>query len=506
MTRHRSQCSDPAARTPWWRRWRFLAMATYVLVAACDNLVPRQGWDQDLGPVVPHDTFPADCALCHMGSDWHTLKQDFAFDHAKETGVALNGAHAQAACLLCHNDRGPVGQFAAQGCAGCHEDPHRGQLGRGCTDCHDERTWQPNEVIQKHDRTRFPLVGAHAATACFRCHPGAQVGNFVGASTECEHCHAGAFTRASFDHVAQGFTTDCQRCHRPVGWVPAQFEHPASFPLTNAHGGRACTACHQAGTYTGLSTTCASCHTQDYAATTSPPHAGAGFSTSCEQCHNTRGWTGANFVHSAAFPLTNGHAGRACSACHQNGQFFGTSTACSSCHLARYQATTNPPHAANNFPTTCEQCHNTRGWGGGNFVHSARFPLTNGHSGRACTACHTTGVFAALPMACNNCHLDDYNSTSNPSHTAYNFSTTCENCHDTRSWGDGSFTHAFPITSGAHRNMACNNCHTTGVGGAFSCTHCHEHRQSSMNSEHSGVNGYQWVSSRCYDCHPNGRG
>ena len=32
--------------------------------------------------------------------------------------VALRGAHAQAGCLLCHNDRGPVQQFAARGCGG----------------------------------------------------------------------------------------------------------------------------------------------------------------------------------------------------------------------------------------------------------------------------------------------------------------------------------------------------------------------------------------------------
>ena len=101
---------------------RILAVLAFLAWVACDSFVPVQGWDEKLGPVIPHDSFPADCALCHRGSDWHTLKDDFVFDHAKQTGVALHGAHVDAACLLCHNDRGPVSHYAAQGCAGCHAD------------------------------------------------------------------------------------------------------------------------------------------------------------------------------------------------------------------------------------------------------------------------------------------------------------------------------------------------------------------------------------------------
>ncbi len=417
------------------RRWpaALFALAFFVWVA-CDSLVPVNGWNSSLGPVVPHDTFPADCALCHTGSDWHTLKSGFVFDHAKETGVPLRGAHADAACLLCHNDRGPVAGFAAKGCAGCHSDVHRGQMGTNCSDCHDERTWRPGEMIARHDRTRLPLTGAHAATACFRCHPGAQVGNFAGASPECHHCHDGDYQRSSFDHVAQGFTQDCSRCHRPTGWIPAQVAHPSSFPLTFGHANRGCSECHLPGSYSGLSTTCSSCHLDDY------------------------------------------------------------------------NATANPPHASNNFSTDCQQCHNTVGWGGGNFRHSPNFPLTFGHSGRQCSECHTGGVFTGLSTQCSACHLDDYNSTSNPNHSTYGFPTACEQCHNTRTWGDGNFTHAFPITSGAHSGMACVNCHVNGIGTTFECIQCHTHRQSAMQSEHNGVSGYQWVSARCYQCHPNGRG
>src|SRR5690606_5304018 len=154
--------------------------------------VPRQQWQKERGPVVPHDTFPRDCSLCHEGSSWHAIRDDFQFDHAKEAGLALVGAHDAAECLRCHNDRGPVEVYAQRGCIGCHEDVHQGYLGATCIDCHDEAAidWRPKAAIAEHATTRFPLVGAHASTACWACHPGAQVGNFANTTTNCVDCHA----------------------------------------------------------------------------------------------------------------------------------------------------------------------------------------------------------------------------------------------------------------------------------------------------------------------------
>lgn len=180
-------------------------------------------WWAGLGPVVPHDSFPAQCSLCHEGDDWNTLHDSFAFDHEAETGVPLTGAHESAACLRCHNDRGAVAVFAAQGCAGCHGDPHQGQLGRGCTDCHGELTWRAEGQVALHDRTRFPLVGVHAMTACDRCHVGFEVGRFVPTDTACLSCHAADLARAVVpDHFALGYTQDCDRCHQPFTWDQAE--------------------------------------------------------------------------------------------------------------------------------------------------------------------------------------------------------------------------------------------------------------------------------------------
>jgi hypothetical protein len=203
-----------------------LLLVLAVLFGACVTQRPGSGslhrWWAGLGPVLPHDTFPADCKLCHMGVKWNTLKDDFEFDHTAKTGVPLDGAHAQARCLRCHNDRGPVAVFESQGCVGCHEDVHKGELGRTCTKCHQEQTWDPIGQFEMHNHGRFPLTGAHAAVSCHRCHPGARVGDFIPADNECATCHRDDVANANNPpHIALGWVDNCDRCHLPTRWNQA---------------------------------------------------------------------------------------------------------------------------------------------------------------------------------------------------------------------------------------------------------------------------------------------
>ncbi|MGQ0614488.1 MAG: hypothetical protein ACT4PV_12200 [Planctomycetaceae bacterium] len=204
---------------------RILALGALValVVVACVAPGGRSGaihrWWAGYGPVVPHDTFPGNCKLCHVGESWDTLREDFEFDHAARTGVPLHGAHDEARCLRCHNDRGPVAVFQARGCAGCHEDVHRGHLGAQCASCHNETTWEPLGQRAKHDRTRFPLTGSHALLSCHKCHLGARVGNFAPTPTECVACHADDLAATTNPpHIPLGFVDNCQRCHMPTRW------------------------------------------------------------------------------------------------------------------------------------------------------------------------------------------------------------------------------------------------------------------------------------------------
>ena len=74
-----------------------------------------------------------DCARCHSPNAW-TLWQ---FDHQKESGFALSGAHSRLQCNACH--RRPAGEAKlGKDCASCHanDDVHLGQFGRRCDSCH----------------------------------------------------------------------------------------------------------------------------------------------------------------------------------------------------------------------------------------------------------------------------------------------------------------------------------------------------------------------------------
>jgi len=568
--------TNTRTKVDWSARIPLIGMLLFGLTACALAVVdvPVQDWWAKRGPVVPHDTFPADCSLCHTGGDWNTIVEDFEFDHLAETGVELTGAHARAECIRCHNDRGPVQVFASRGCAGCHENVHRGQLGDRCADCHDDDDWRPHESIAEHARTGFPLVGAHAAVACWRCHSAAQEGIFTGASTDCATCHAqDAVTAAAVDHVAQGWTANCDECHAPIAWSRAAFVHDG-FPLTGAHGAASCDACHAGAVFAGTPSDCFSCHATDFQSTTEPPHAAAGFSNDCASCHGVTAWQGASFDHSAfalvgahgaadcsschtggvysglpsdcaschqadflattdpnhvtagfpqscedchtpftwgsgmfdhdSFPLTGAHSRADCALCHTGGVFAGTPSDCASCHLTDYQNTNDPNHAAAGFPLDCAACHTTFAWMGAQFDHSS-FPLTGAHIAADCLQCHAGGVYAGTPSNCAACHLAEYQATNDPDHAAAGFPTACDACHTTNMWNGSNFNHSFPINNGNHSGLDCADCHTTPrTFTAFSCTHCHEHRQSEMDDEHDEVSGYVWSSPACLQCHPDG--
>jgi hypothetical protein len=388
----------------------------------CRLDAPRQGWSRRWGPVMPHQAFPGDCGLCHVTEGWDVLRRDFSFDHAKVTGHPLQGAHAGAACLRCHNDRGPVQFYAARGCGGCHPDPHTSSLGLNCERCHEQISWRPTGLVAEHARTRFPLFGAHAVAPCERCHLGAPAGQFRGAPVECDLCHRADLARAtSPDHVASGWTTGCQRCHLPLGWDRAFVRHDF-FPLSGGHAGLDCTRCHTSGVLGKIPSDCYSCHATNYQA--APGHVANSFPHTCQQCHTTTAWLPARYDHTG-FPLTGAHASLDCTRCHTGGTFGPLPSNCYSCHAAAYQGA--PNHSALGFPQTCQQCHTTTAWTPSSFQH--RFPLSGPHN-QSCTTCHTTGNTSTFN--CLNCHTA---TSTNGHHTgvrgySYN-SQACYQCHPT---------------------------------------------------------------------------
>jgi len=464
-------------------------------------------------PEQPHGALSLDCASCHTAEAWSPLLSPLPFDHAA-TGFRLEGAHAVRDCRHCHQSL--VFSHVGTACADCHADPHRGELGFLCEACHTASTWSSQrEMLERHARTLFPLLGQHATVDCDACHRNQQPHEYALTPLECEGCHQAAFDAAvSPDHVRAGFARRCEDCHLTFArsWRQTSYRHPASYPLEGAHAGASCDGCHSR-TFAGTPHECSGCHLADYDAARNPDHRAAGLSTACESCHSPRGWRPASgFDHDLTrFPLTGAHRAAVCVACHGDGRYVGTPTDCVACHRSDYDQTRDPNHGAAGFPTSCEGCHSTDAWRpAANIDHDrTRFPLTGAHRGLDCSACHQGG-FAGTPTDCVACHREDYNRTSSPNHAAAGFPTTCDACHSTSGWRPASFDHNryFPIYSGAHSGVwsGCDTCHTNpGNFGAFSCTNCHEHSRSRMDDKHDDVRGYSYDSQACYRCHPRGR-
>jgi NMD protein affecting ribosome stability and mRNA decay len=392
--------------------------------------------------------FPQTCAQCHTTSTW--LNATFNHD---STGFPLTGLHTvpPRACTDCHVNNNY--NLTTNACVSCHLKDYQGTTNpnhvssnfpQTCDQCHSTSTWL--NATFNHSTTGFPLSGSHTVPprACTDCHVN---NNYNLTATACVSCHQTDYNNATtpVNHVAAAFPTTCETCHDTVLWTDATFNHTTTgFQLTGAHTvpPRACVDCHVNGNYSLNSTLCYTCHQKDYAGTTSPAHASAGFPTTCELCHDTTVWTDSTFNHNnTAFPLTGSHTvpPRACTDCHVNGNYTTLPTTCIGCHQTDYNNTTNPGHAAQPqfFPTTCTTCHTTTAWTGATFNHTqyTQFSTNHGNANGVCATCHTNS--------------NDYS--------------------------------------------------------VFQCTACHG-GNNAANFHHENVNGYVYNSINCYQCHASGGG
>ena len=194
--------------------------------------------------------FGADCSLCHTPDDWESA----TFDH-NLAAFKLEGKHAQVACEDCHQNG--VYQGTPSECYACHrqDDEHNGRFGMDCAACHAPQSW--DAVTFDHNRSNFPLDGAHIDVACETCHTANQ---FVGLSTQCVACHEDPV----FHFGALG--TNCQDCHNTIAWVPARFNvlHPEPRVEEEGtgvnHGRTSCRTCHPS---TVREFTCLACHSDN---------------------------------------------------------------------------------------------------------------------------------------------------------------------------------------------------------------------------------------------------
>ncbi len=368
-------------------------------------------------------------------TQWETPNRAFH----KTTDFPLDGRHLTVPCQSCHVNG--VFKGTPTTCFDCHwirrqDDRYQTRLGTQCEACHTTTSWLParwNHAAQAGVR----LSPQHTLLACDTCH---RDGNFAAPSVNCASCHMKDYQATTQpNHAAAGFPTTCDSCHRatdPSWGSGTGFNHNSFFGLAGVHATVACATCHKNNVYKGTPRDCVGCHLADYNATTSPNHAAAGFPTTCDSCHRATDPTwgsGTGFNHNSFFALAGVHATVACAVCHKNGVYKGTPTDCVGCHLADYNATTSPNHAAAGFPTTCDSCHRATdaSWSQGQFVHSW-FPITSGrHAGNPCSACHTNPSSYAV-FICITCHGRSETDSHHRGVNGYRYdSAACYACHPT---------------------------------------------------------------------------
>jgi hypothetical protein len=281
--------------------------------------------------------FPTACESCHRPTDpqWRG-GGGTAFNH--NSVFPLQGVHATATCVSCH--RNNVFKGTSRECVGCHleqyngtKNPNHAAAGfpTACESCHRPTDPQWRGGTPFNHGAVFPLQGAHATVACATCHKN---NVFKGTARDCVGCHLPEYNGTQRpNHVAAGFPTTCDSCHRPTDprWTGASFSHNAFFSLVGVHATQACAACHTNNVYKGTARTCVGCHQAKYNAARNPNHVSAGFPTTCEGCHRATdtSWTQGQFNHTW-FPISGPH-NVSCAQCHTTPNVF-TQFSCTVCH------------------------------------------------------------------------------------------------------------------------------------------------------------------------------
>jgi hypothetical protein len=278
------------------------------------------------------------CGDCHATTGWKTAK----FDHKKETGFGLEGAHASIDCQDCHRS-GNLKEKIPRECVGCHQgqDSHAGRLGNDCGKCHGNEKWKPSNF--DHDRdTHWKLTGRHIKVDCHSCHTASVATQKL--PKDCVSCH-----RASDVHVGE-LGTQCDQCHITEGWrAGVSFDHDLTkFPLLGLHVAVSCEQCHTTRKYRDAGLGCIDCHKRD------DVHKGS-LGVACAKCHSPNGWRLWEFDHGkeTGFALTGAHAKLVCAGCHkQPADEVKLNPTCLSCHEQ------DDVHLGQ-YGRQCQRCHSS---------------------------------------------------------------------------------------------------------------------------------------------------
>lgn len=466
-----------------------------ILLAAVLQNAPAQ--------VSPHGTIRYSCQTCHTTDSWK-MRRDATFDHV-QAGYILEGQHKTVDCAGCHKELKFSG--TSRQCTSCHTDVHKSELGANCSRCHSQQAWKISDMVQRHQSTRFPLLGRHSTLICQDCHAAVANNQYAGTPTTCIGCHRTDFENSKNpNHVGAGFSTDCQQCHKVTSFAwGSGFDHNiTAFPLIGAHTSTVCSSCHKNAVFKNTTKDCFVCHQPQYQSSTNPNHVLAGIPTTCQTCHSPVAWRPSTFTHdNTKFPLMGAHRAVQCADCHKNNQYSNLATNCVDCHQTDFAGTTNPNHQTNNFPHTCLQCHTMTAWKPASFDHSTtKFALTGSHVAIPCQSCHTNSNYQLVYTDCYQCHQTDFAKSTTLNHVTNNISHLCLTCHTTAVWLPSTFNHSstkFALT-GTHTTTPCAGCHVNG-NYTISYTDCYQCHQTDFAKPTNPNHVATSMNHACSPCH-----
>ncbi|MCB0326118.1 MAG: hypothetical protein KDD52_00715 [Bdellovibrionales bacterium] len=389
------------------------------------------------------------CQNCHQSSRWKPVAK---FNHQK-TSFPLLGKHKNVACSKCHKTISDSGRstsnlkpknstymqmngFPFGSCENCHKDVHNGSFGPDCKSCHNENSWKSigGRMVSGsnfHDKTRYPLLGAHKNVSCKDCHGpwGNQKAKYKNMNfSKCTHCHIDAHG----------------------GQLTLVYPYPGNESKT-------CDACHTLESFSKVSYGISQHQKTRY------PLVGSHQAVPCIDCHREKSSIERKISTKAVKALQ--FQKRKILVSLANFSEYGPLNQCESCH--------KDIHYGQFKQKACKNCHDTKSFFRISFDHNkdSQFALSSAHEKVPCYKCHKTVtskkgdkavLYKPLRSECSYCHEDIH---AGQFRTKKGAPAKCEKCHGDADWkkdltfdhNDKAYTSYF--LEGKHKKVECNKCH-----------------------------------------------
>lgn len=368
---------------------------------------------------VHQSTLGTECSSCHSTVKFKSAEK---FNHDKAR-FKLTGSHQKVDCAKCH----PIGKkdnkkfqkfknVAFATCQSCHNDVHKGKMGRDCQSCHNTSSFHSiTQGTFDHSKTDFPLIGKHRAVKCTDCHK-----TNLSAKIKHEKCldchedyHKGEFAVSILNR-------DCSECHSEDGFKPAGYtiekHNLLKFKLTGAHLAVPCQNCHyktDTWHFRNIGNDCFECHNNVHGNELTQKYLP---DNNCMYCHETENWKTINFNHAATdFLLEGKHLKVDCVNCHtvvtNDEKIFKFTSVKSNCEFCHKDIHFGQFNSQGN--SDCVRCHSFDNWKPQKFDHEkTKFSLLGAHSKLACGQCHKLVVaqgatfikYKLEDFRCASCH------------------------------------------------------------------------------------------------------